>query len=366
MKKIMAAVTHCKGQKFVIEEVELAEPKAGEVLVKMVGSGVCHTDAAARDQYMPVPLPAVLGHEGAGIVEKVGEAVSTVKPGDHVVLTFPSCGVCEKCLTGHPYVCDRSVELSFGGAYKDHTKRLSQNGKELSVFFGQSSFATYAVADERNTVVVDKDVDLALLGPLGCGIQTGAGAVLNKIKPAPGTSAVIFGCGAVGLSALMAAKICGCDPIIGVDIIPSRLEMAVELGATHVVNGKNVADTVAEIVKITSNGADYSFETTAVGDVLNQALYCLKPGGTCVAMAATGEDIIGIKMQYALMGVCKSLVGVVEGAAVPQIFIPKLIRFYKEGKFPFDKLVKFYDFEQINEAFEDSHKGVTIKPVLRF
>lgn len=364
--KIKAAVVHSAGQDFLIEEVELDEPKESEVLVKMVGCGICHSDAFARDQGLPVPLPAVMGHEGSGIIEKVGSAVQTVKPGDHVVLSYFSCGHCEACVTGHPSQCDQSFEVSFGGVYKDGTKRLSQNGLEISAFFGQSSFATYAVADERNVVKIDDDVDLALMGPLGCGIQTGAGTVINVLRPKAGSSFVVFGCGAVGLSAIMAAKIVGCSQIIGVDAVPSRLELAKELGATHVINGKEVNDTVAEIMKITGKGADYSLDTSAAPALINQALYCLKTLGTAVSVGSTGDQEVCIKLQYDLMAGGKTLIGAIQGDSIPQLFIPKLVRFYKEGKFPMDKLVKFYSFEEINKAFEDSHKGIIIKPVIRF
>ncbi len=364
--KIKAAVTHYQGQEFVFEEVELAEPKESEILVKMVACGICHTDAVARDQGLPVPLPAVFGHEGAGIVEKVGSAVQSFKPGDHVVLSFFSCGKCEACLSGYPYICDQYDQVNFTGVYKDNTKRLSQNGEKISTFFGQSSFATYAVSDERNAVKIDDDVDLALMGPLGCGIQTGAGAVFNKLRPKANSSLVVFGCGCVGLCAVMAAKVAGCGQIIGVDAVPSRLELAKELGATHVINGKEVNDIVAEIMKITGKGADYSIETTAVPALTSQALYCLKLLGTCVTVASTGEAEIPIKLQYALMGVGKTLVGCVEGESIPRVFIPQLVRLYKEGKFPIDKLVKFYSFEDINKAFEDSHNGVAIKPIIKF
>ena len=176
---IKAAVTHTTGSQFVIEDVELDGPKDDEVLVKIVSCGVCHTDAVSRDQLIPIPLPAVLGHEGAGVVEAVGKSVKGIKPGDHVVLSFSSCGRCRNCLTGKPYVCDDFNALNFGGILNDGTKRLSQGGKEISTFFGQSSFATYATVNQRNAVVVDKDVDLEIVGPLGCGFQTGAGTVLN-------------------------------------------------------------------------------------------------------------------------------------------------------------------------------------------
>ena len=203
---INAAVVHRAGEDYVIEKVELAEPKYNEVLVKVVATGGCHTDEFIKEQLMPFPLPAVLGHEGAGVVVKVGSGVQAIKPGDHVVLSFSSCGHCENCLSGKPYACSDFTTLNMGGANFDGSHRLSQDKQELSTFFGQSSFATYAVAHERNCVVVDKEVDLRYLGALGCGFQTGAGSVINGLKPEFGSSIVIFGCGSVGFSAIMGAK----------------------------------------------------------------------------------------------------------------------------------------------------------------
>jgi len=363
--KVKAALTMGLSEDFVIGEIDLAEPKETEVLVRIAGCGVCHTDACARDGQAPGPdLPAVLGHEGSGIVEKVGSAVKGIEPGDHVVLAFPSCGTCESCRCGHPSCCEHLDEIAFGGILPEGTSRLSINGTKLSAFFGQSSFAEYAVADQRNVVVVDKDVDLALLGPLGCGLATGAGTVLNALKPGPGSAIAVFGCGGVGLSALMAAKASGCTTIIGVDTVPSRLGMAKELGATHIINGKDCEDIADRIIRITGGGVDCSVETTGVAELINTALYCMKRGGTCAEVATTSKPI-PIDMQLALMGVQKKLIGVVEGDSLPQEFIPRLIRLYKAGLFPFDKLIGYYKFEDINKAFEDSKSGKTIKPVLK-
>lgn len=359
--KMKAAVTHGKGEEFKIEEVELAEPKANEVLIKITASGVCHTDAVARDLGI-TPYPVVLGHEGSGIVEKVGEGVTLVQPGDHVVLSFSSCGHCENCLTGHPTVCADFNTLNFGGKMEDGTHRLRQQGQELSTFFGQSSFATYAVAHERNVVKVDKDVDLALLGPLGCGIQTGSGTVLNRLKPEFGTSIAVYGTGAVGLSAIMAAKIIGCKNIIAVDIHDNRLEMAKELGATHVINSKN-EDVVERMKEITHGGVHYGVDTTGVPVVIRQGLRALRPLGQLAIVGVTPEMTINVHEEIMAEG--KTMVGVIEGDAVPQLFIPQLVEYYKKGLFPFDRLVKFYDFSEINQAFEDSKKGITIKPIVK-
>ncbi|MGD6843689.1 NAD(P)-dependent alcohol dehydrogenase [Bacillus infantis] len=359
--KIKAAVTHGQGEDFKIEEVELAEPQANEVLIKIVASGVCHTDAVARDLGL-TPYPVVLGHEGSGIVEKVGAGVKTIEPGDHVVLSFASCGHCENCLTGHPTVCTEFNDLNFGGKMEDETHRLHQHDHELSTFFGQSSFGTYAVANERNVVKVDKDVDLALLGPLGCGIQTGSGTVLNRLKPDFGTSIAVYGTGAVGLSGIMAAKITGCRHIIAIDIHESRLEKAKELGATHVINSKN-EDVVERIKEITNGGVHYGLETTGVPVVVRQGLRALRPLGTLAIVGVTPEMEINVHEEIMAEG--KTMVGVIEGDAVPQLFIPQLVDYYKNGMFPFDKLVEFYDFSDINQAFEDSKKGLAIKPIVK-
>jgi len=359
--KIQAAVTHAQGQDFSIEEVSLSGLQANEVLIKIVATGVCHTDAVARDLGIS-PYPIVLGHEGAGIIEKAGENVSRLAPGDHVVMSFAHCGQCENCLTGHPTVCSAFNELNFGGHMDDHTCRLHQGDTDIHTFFGQSSFGTYAIAHERNVVKVDKGVDLALLGPLGCGIQTGAGTVLNRLKPGFGTSIAVYGCGAVGLSAIMAARIAGCPRIFAVDVHDSRLELARELGATHALNGKN-ADVVEEIKAASHGGTHYAVETTGVPPVVRQCLNALRPLGQAAIVGVTPE--MSIDVHNDLMAEGKSMIGVIEGDSVPRVFIPQLIEFYKAGKFPFDKLIKFYEFNEISQAFEDSQSGVTVKPVLK-
>ncbi len=358
---IKAAVTHNQGTAFELEPVQLATPKIDEVRVKVIATGVCHTDVVARDMGI-APFPIVLGHEGSGIVDAVGTGVSDLQVGDHVVLSFAHCGNCGHCLTGHPTVCDTFNELNFGGAMDDGTRRLAQDGKTLATFFGQSSFATYAIAKSRNAVKVDPEVDLALLGPLGCGIQTGAGTVLNRLKPEFGSSIVIYGAGAVGLSAVMAAKIVGCQHIIAVDVHDSRLELAKELGATHTLNGKDV-DVVTEVKKITDGGSHYAVETTGVPTVVKQSLNALRSLGTVAIVGITPE--MNIDIHNDLMAEGKSMIGVIEGDSIPRVFIPQLIAYFKAGQFPFDKLVKFYDFEDINQAFEDSASGITIKPILR-
>ncbi|MGY1409210.1 MULTISPECIES: NAD(P)-dependent alcohol dehydrogenase [unclassified Luteimonas] len=359
--KIQAAVTRAQGEPFSIEAVNLSGPAPGEVLVRVVATGVCHTDAVGRDLAVS-PYPIVLGHEGAGVVEKVGQNVTSLVPGDHVVMSFAHCGQCANCLTGHPTVCDIFNDLNFGGRMDDGSARLHQGDADLSTFFGQSSFGTHAVAHERNVVKVDKDVDLALLGPLGCGIQTGAGTVLNSIRPEFGTSIAVYGCGAVGLSAIMAAKIAGCPQIFAVDVHDNRLELARELGATHAYNGKDV-DVVKEIKAASGGGSHYAVETTGAPPVVRQALNALRPLGRVAIVGVTPK--MEIDVHNDLMAEGKGMIGVIEGDSVPRVFIPQLVAFYKAGRFPFDRLVRFYDFDQIAQAFDDSASGVTVKPVLR-
>lgn len=279
-------VTEAKEQPFVSRELELEEPRADEVLVRVVATGVCHTDLIVRDQWYPVPLPAVLGHEGSGVVERVGENVTRVEPGDNVVLTFNSCGACANCASGNPTFCADFFARNFGAARPDGS--VSHHHGESGVhshFFGQSSFGTYTIAAERTVVKVGADAPLERLGPLGCGVQTGAGGVLNALRPEAGSSIAVFGAGAVGMSAIMAAALSGCTTIIAVDIKPNRLELARELGATHVVDASE-RDAVEEIRRITGGGAQYTLETTAVPRVFRQAVDALAPLGTCGLIGA--------------------------------------------------------------------------------
>ncbi|EZP71513.1 MULTISPECIES: NAD(P)-dependent alcohol dehydrogenase [Novosphingobium] len=366
-RPITAAVVRKQGGDFVIEQASIGAPGPREVLVRVVATGVCHTDMIIRDQYYPSPLPAVLGHEGSGVVEAVGEDVHAVAPGDHVVMTFMSCGYCVQCDQGHPAHCENFFALNFGGGRDDGTTATcDDHGHELhDHFFGQSSFGSFAIAHERNVVKVPKDAPLELLGPLGCGIMTGAGAVLNALDVKAGTSFAAFGSGAVGLSAVMAAKVAGATTIIAVDVTPSRLELAKELGATHVVNSREV-DAVKAIKEITGGGVNFTLESSGRPEVLRQAVDALSIRGTC---GIVGAPKLGTEASFDVNDVMvpgKKILGIVEGDSVPQVFIPRLVDLFLQGRFPFDKLVGFYKFDQINEAIADSESGKTIKPILRF
>lgn len=361
--KIRAALIKKAREPFQIEEIDLGAPLSNEVMVKIVACGVCHTDEVAQQQFIPVPLPAVFGHEGCGIIQEIGSGVSNLKKGDHVCFSFGFCGECSNCLSAKPFICKEFNHINFGGVMPDGTKRLSQNGQKISSFFGQSAFATYTVVNQNSVIKVDSDIDLALTAPLGCGIQTGAGTILNRLHPEFSSSIVIFGCGTVGMSAIMAAKIVGCATIIAIGGNDNSLILAKELGATHTINRKDCDDVVRKVKEITSGGANYAIDTSGVPEFVRKALACVGYGGTAVVLGATGD--LTINVQKELMGDGKSLVGIIEGDSIPKLFIPKLLTYYKSGKFPFDKLIAYYDFKDINQAFEDSHNGKVIKAVLK-
>jgi aryl-alcohol dehydrogenase len=364
--RMQAAIVRAAGGPFVLEDVRLGAPRPTQVLVRLVATGVCHTDMVVRNQDYSAPLPIVLGHEGAGIVEAVGADVTTVAAGDHVVMTYMSCGLCDTCEEGHPAHCEYMGPLNFGGGRLDGSTAITdaEGGVIHDHFFGQSAFAEYALASERNVVKVPVDVPLELLGPLGCGIQTGAGSVLNAMKVGAGSSFVAFGAGAVGLSAIMAARVAGATTIIAADVNAARLELAKELGATHVVNSSET-DPVEAIRKITGKGADFALECSGRAEVLRQAIDSLGIFGTCGIVGATKEGTEAAFNVNDVMIPGRRIMGIVQGDVVAKTFIPALIELYKQGRFPFDKLVRFYDFVEINQAVEDSERGVTIKPILR-
>ncbi|PKO39302.1 MAG: NAD(P)-dependent alcohol dehydrogenase [Betaproteobacteria bacterium HGW-Betaproteobacteria-18] len=363
--QITAAVAREKGGAFSLETLELEEPRAGEVLVRVVATGVCHTDMVVRDGHLPTPMPVVLGHEGSGVVEKVGAGVSKVAVGDHVVMTFNSCGHCPSCAEHEPAYCHEFFPRNFFGTRADGSSALSRDGEVVhGNFFGQSSFASHAICHQQNVVKVPKDADLALLGPLACGIQTGAGAVINALQLKAGKSFVVFGAGSVGLSALMAAKAKGAAQLVAVDTNDDRLAFAKTIGATHTFNPLR-DDVVAALLAITGYGIDYAVDTTGIPAVMRNAVMSLAPRGTCGILGASpmGTELSLDEVHFMSGG--RRLVGIVEGSANPDEFIPQLIEMYRRGDFPFDRMVRFYPFNEINAAIHDSETGKSIKPIVR-
>ncbi|WP_428313416.1 NAD(P)-dependent alcohol dehydrogenase [Hydrocarboniphaga sp.] len=361
-----AAVVRQAGGPLNLEPIEVAAPLSGEVRVRMVGVGVCHTDLVCRDAF-PVPMPIVLGHEGSGVVEAVGSGVSGLRVGDHVVLSFNACGHCHNCEHEAAAYCHQFMPLNFGGQRPDGSSALSQRGERIhGNFFGQSSFATYAIARESNTVRVDADLPLELLGPLGCGIQTGAGAALNSLGMKAGLSLAIFGGGAVGLSALMAAKAVGAGPLIVVEPNASRRALATELGADAVIDPKAGADVLAVIREHAGGGVHRAFDTTGIPAVIATAAEALLPNGL---LGLVGVSPMDATLPVNIMSMIMRGIGIkaiLEGDSQPQVFIPRLLQLYREGKFPFDRLIRTFPFEHIEAAIHASEDGSVIKSVLRF
>ena len=360
--EIRAAVVRQPGGPFLHESLTLAAPQPDEVLVRIVATGLCHSDITAMHFYFPPAPPVVLGHEGAGIVDSVGTNVTHVAPGDHVVLSFNSCGECANCKAGHVAYCENFFPRNLKGCRPDGSDTLhGASGRVGGCFFGQSSFATFALAHKRNTVKVRKDAPLEMLGPLGCGIQTGAGAVLNVLKPEKGSSFALFGCGGVGLAALMGAKIAGCNPIVAVDKVPSRLELARKLGATHIIDASK-EDPVARLSAM--GGMNYVIEAAGIPSVIAQAIQVVRSRGICGILGVVKPDAtLTVNILQAFSG--RTVMGIIEGDADPHVFIPYLVDKFMEGELPLDLLVRFYPFEEINRAVADSESGVTVKPIVR-
>jgi aryl-alcohol dehydrogenase/geraniol dehydrogenase (NAD+) len=359
-----AILSEANGQ-FSIDDVILQKPREDEILVKIVGTGICHTDVVCKGAF-PVPLPIVLGHEGSGVVEAVGSRVTKVKPGDHVVLTFNSCGSCPNCADSNPAYCHNFLPLNFAGLrLSDGSSPISKNGQMVhAVFFGQSSFASHVIAREENTVLVSKSAPLEILGPLGCGIQTGAGAILNSLKVRPGNSVVIFGAGAVGLSAVMAAKVAEAKTIIVVEPNMERRNLALELGATSAIDPNSEMDLIKVIKDAGGGGVNFALDTSGHPAVIGVAIETLLQNGMLGLVGMPPPDAtlpVNIMSMFA-RGV--GIKAIIEGDSEPHEFIPRLIQYYLDGRFPFDRLMTRFPFDKINEAFDATTSGKAIKPLL--
>lgn len=365
MTVVRAAVLRSHDGPFAIEDLQLDEPRDDEVVVRMVAVGICHTDLLARElppEYFPGPM--VYGHEGAGVVERVGSAVSKVAPGDHVVLSFRACGACKTCSSGHPAYCAYMRELNSSGARPDGTTAFSdRTGAHIgSHYFGQSSFASTTVVAEASVVKVDPSLDLVDLSPLGCGIQTGAGAVLRVFEVQPGETIVIAGVGTVGLAAVMAAKAAQAKTIIAVDRHESRLELARKYGATDVINLP--ADELgAAILGVTGDGSDYMLDLTGNAQVIRAGFEGLNSAGT-LGLCGVGFGEVTFDMSVLLSA--RTIKTVIEGDSVPEEFIPYLIELNAKGHFPYDDLIQRFPFDEINEAVAASAAATVVKPVLVF
>lgn len=363
--RVQAAVAYQGRDRFAIEQLDLSDPGPDNILVRIAGVGLCHTDVKALEGAMRVPKPSVLGHEGAGVVEWVGERVVTLKPRDHVVLTYDSCRSCHACAGGNPAYCEQTASLNFHDARENEPGFFRKGSERIhGHFFGQSSFAHHAMAREQNTIRVRKDAPLEILGTLGCGVQTGAGAIMNSLAARSGESVVIFGVGPVGLSAVMAAVVCGCAPIVAVDALESRLSIAKHLGAAHTVLVSSGFEVAEEIRKLVSGGVNLALDTTGRAENYHLALASLATKGRfgflTLPSAAFEPHLASIFLRGLTMR------GIVQGDSVPHEFIPRLIDLYMDGRFPFDKLVTKYSLDKINHAIEDQAAGRVVKPVFTF
>lgn len=347
------------------ETVQLDGPRPDEILVELVAVGVCHTDLATIAGALPFPMPGILGHEGSGIVREVGADVTKVKPGDRVAISFASCGTCEACVAGDPAYCHNFMALNYAGVRSDGSSVASDSaGSVGSSFFGQSTFAKHAITKERNVVVVPEDFPLEIAGPLGCGVQTGAGAVMRSLAAPAGSSIVILGGGSVGLSAALGAVVQGCTTIIVVEPVASRRELALSLGATHAIDPAD--GPIDEQVRgIAPAGVNFAFDTTGIPAVLSSALNALANQGVLglVAIPKDPAAVLALPLIQALLtGI--TVKGIVEGDSDPDEFIPELMRLHLDGRFPFDQLITKMPFDQINAGIEAQHDGSAIKVVL--
>ena len=364
-KQTLAAVLNQPNGPFAIEAIDVGEPQAGEIRVAIKAVGICHTDLVVASGAMGLQFPAVLGHEGAGIVDAVGPHVTSVKPGDKVLLTFNSCGECRHCGDDHPAYCQSFVPLNMVCVRGDGSTRLHRGDTAVADnFFGQSSFAGLAIANERNVLKVDDDADLSVLAPLGCGIQTGAGAVMRSLNGKAGESLVVLGGGAVGLSALLGGKIVGCDPLIVVEPQEERRKLALELGATHVID-PGAGDPVAAVRAIVPLGADIIVDTSGYTPIVDAAVGMAGNLGRIGLIGVPGslDAVMTVPLvQWITIG--GTVRGIIEGDSDPKSFLPELLAHHKAGRLPIEKFSKTYRLDEINQAIDDAHHGKCIKAVL--
>ena len=368
MTNCTAAVARVPEGDFSIEQISVGAPRAGEVRVKIAGVGLCHTDLIFRDQFIPYQLPAILGHEGAGVIEEVGADVTGLAVGDKVVLGFSSCGTCPRCDEGLPSYCQSFVPMNYAGVRLDDGSTAYSAGEEQvgSHFFGQSSFAASAIVRARNVVKVgDTSAPLELLGPLGCGFQTGAGGVMRSLACTAGSSIAIFGGGPVGLAAVMGAAIQGCTTIILVEPIAARRAIAQELGATHVIDPATAGDLTEALRAILPAGVDYAFDTTGNVGVIEAGLAALGSHGAIGLVGVPKQADASFSVNIAaLMTPGLRIIGIIEGDSDPQDFIPELLAHHAAGRFPFDRLITTFALADINKAVAAQAKGECIKVVL--
>ena len=368
--EIRAAVAHKAGAPLSIETVRLEGPKAGEVLVEIKATGICHTDEFTRSGGDPEGLfPAILGHEGAGVVAEVGPGVTSVKRGDHVIALYtPECRQCKSCLSRKTNLCTAIRATQGKGVMPDGTSRFSLNGEKVHHYMGCSTFANFTVLPEIALAKIREDAPFEKVCYIGCGVTTGIGAVINTAKVEAGANVVVFGLGGIGLNVVQGARMVGANMIVGVDINPAREPLARKLGMTHFVNPKEVrGDVVAHLVELTGGGADYSFECVGNVDLMRQALECCHRGwgvSVVIGVAGAGQEIRTRPFQLVTGRVWK---GTAFGGARGRTDVPKIVDWYMEGRINIDDLITHViPLERINEGFDLMNEGRSIRTVVRY
>ncbi|MGW4830260.1 NAD(P)-dependent alcohol dehydrogenase [Amycolatopsis japonica] len=362
---VTAAVARGNAEDFSLERLALESPRHDEVLVRFTASGLCATDLDAAAGRLPTPRPAVLGHEGVGVIEAVGSAVTGLRVGTTVVCGVDSCGVCRNCRRGQPAYCTHHLALNFAARRRDGTVGLRDDDGVLvhDHFFGQSSFAGHGLAHRNGLVPVDGELPASVLAPLGCGVVTGAGAVWNSLKVTPGSTIAVFGAGSVGLSAIIAANVAGAGRIIAVDLHRARLDLAVELGATDTVLASSVEPDLAIGHLTKGDGADFCVESTGDTGAMNTAIRVLGALGKAAILGVAGVTATLSANAFKLLR-GQSVVGSVMGHQAPAELIPRILALYERGRFPIERLTRTYPLRAINKAASDSRTGTTVKAVL--
>ncbi|MBX5465341.1 MAG: Zn-dependent alcohol dehydrogenase [Clostridia bacterium] len=368
MSRVRAAVLEEAGRRLQVEELELEPPGPGEVMVRLAAAGVCHSDLHVIEGDLPVPLPAVLGHEGAGVVEAVGEGVTRVRPGDHVVLSWiPGCGRCYYCRIGRPELCDEAARLQVAGTLPGGALRLRRpGGAPVHHFLEVSCFAEATVVPERGVIPVRPDVPLDRAALVGCAVTTGWGAVVHTAGVRPGSSVAVVGTGGVGLNVVQAAALSGAWPVIAVDRVPAKLELARQFGATHTVDASRTSDVIGAVVDLTEGrGADYAFEVVGRPETIASAYGMARKGGTVVVVGVAAPHLeVGIN-AFSLPSQSKVLTGSWYGRSVPEVDIPHILDLYMAGRLKLDELIsRRYRLEEANEAFDALRAGEVARGVL--
>lgn len=349
------------------DDIEVAAPKAGELKVRIAASGVCHSDLSVTNGTIPLPPPIVLGHEGAGVIEEVGEGVEGFEAGDHVVLTFvPECGECFFCSRDQGFMCEKAGALNAGGML-DFTKRLSSGGQDLSQMAGCGTFSELTVVPAISAVKIDKDVPLKIAALLGCGVQTGVGAAMNTASIRKGDTVVVIGCGGVGLNVIQGARIAGAEKIIAVDMVESKLQLAKEFGATDFVNAGTSNNPVADVQGLSGGrGADVAFEVIGLGPTIEQAMQMTRPGGETILVGVPRMDVmLNVNPAFSFIYTAKTVKGCWYGSSNVHREVPKLLDLYKKGDLKLDELIsREITIDEVNSAFDAMKTGEVARSVI--